>query len=70
VRLLVSEEVGSPMSWGFAKPVILLDVDTLERPEDAEAILAHEMAHVERNDWAVLMPASPPPCSGSTLWSG
>lgn len=55
IRLLVSDESPSPLSWGWRKPVILLDRDTLERPEDAEAIIAHEMAHIDRRDWAALM---------------
>jgi beta-lactamase regulating signal transducer with metallopeptidase domain len=55
LRLLVSDEAPSPMSWGLLRPVILIDRDTLDEPEDAEAILAHEIAHVVRRDWAVLM---------------
>jgi beta-lactamase regulating signal transducer with metallopeptidase domain len=55
IRLLVSDESPSPLSWGLLNPVILLDRDTLERPEDAEAIIAHEMAHIERRDWLSLM---------------
>ncbi len=55
VRLLVSGEVGSPLSWGWRHPVILIDPDTLDQPDDAEAILAHEAAHIARRDWPVLM---------------
>ncbi|HEX9954590.1 MAG TPA: M56 family metallopeptidase [Allosphingosinicella sp.] len=55
IRLLVSHEAVSPLSWGWLRPVILLDADTLDRPEDADAILAHEVAHVLRNDWPSLM---------------
>ncbi len=55
VRLLVSGDVQSPLSWGWRRPVILIDPDTLAQPEDAEAILAHEAAHVARRDWPVLM---------------
>jgi hypothetical protein len=43
------------MSWGLLRPVILIDPDTLDHGEDADAILAHEIAHVVRRDWAVLM---------------
>lgn len=53
--LLVSGDVNSPLSWGFRNPVILLDPDSLERPKDADAIVAHEMAHVERGDWVTLI---------------
>jgi beta-lactamase regulating signal transducer with metallopeptidase domain len=55
VRLMVSEEVNSPLSWGWRRPVVLIDTDTLGQPDDAEAILAHELAHVARRDWPVLM---------------
>ena len=55
VRLLASDEVNSPLSWGWRRPVILIDTDTLGQPDDAEAILAHEAAHVARRDWPVLM---------------
>jgi hypothetical protein len=55
VRLLVSDEVSSPLSWGWRRPVILIDTDTLGAPDDAEAILAHEIAHVARRDWPALM---------------
>ncbi len=55
VRLLVAEEVESPLSWGWRRPVILIDPDTLDMPEDAEAILAHEAAHIARRDWPMLM---------------
>ncbi len=55
LRLMVSDAVPSPLSWGWMRPVILIDPDTLARPEEAEAILAHEVAHVARADWPVLM---------------
>jgi beta-lactamase regulating signal transducer with metallopeptidase domain len=55
VRLLVSDQCDAPLSWGWLRPVIMLDRDTLERPEDADAVLAHEIAHVARRDWPALM---------------
>ncbi|QAY78452.1 M56 family metallopeptidase [Sphingosinicella sp. BN140058] len=55
VRLLVSDEVKSPLSWGWRRPAILLDPDTLRRPDDADAILAHEVAHIVRGDWPSLI---------------
>jgi beta-lactamase regulating signal transducer with metallopeptidase domain len=55
LRLLVSDAVPSPLSWGWRRPVILIDPDTLAEPEQAAAILAHEVAHVARRDWPVLM---------------
>ena len=55
LRLLVSDAVPSPLSWGWRRPVILIDPDTLAEPDEAAAILAHEIAHVARRDWPVLM---------------
>lgn len=54
-RLLLSDSVPAPLSWGWAQPVILIDQETFDRPEDADAVLAHEMAHVVRSDWISLM---------------
>jgi beta-lactamase regulating signal transducer with metallopeptidase domain len=54
-RLMVSDLVPSPLSWGWRRPVILIDPDTLDEPEEADAILAHEMAHVGRGDWIALI---------------
>ncbi|MEA3010429.1 MAG: hypothetical protein QOJ91_2121 [Sphingomonadales bacterium] len=55
IRLLACEEASSPLSWGLARPVILLDRDTLRAPAEADAILAHEIAHVARRDWPSLI---------------
>lgn len=55
VRLLASDHAPSPMSWGLRRPVILIDRASLARPDNADAILAHEMAHVRRRDWPALM---------------
>jgi beta-lactamase regulating signal transducer with metallopeptidase domain len=54
-RLLVSHAAHSPLSWGWRRPVILIDRDSYDLAEDAEAILAHEVAHVARGDWLTLV---------------
>ncbi len=53
--LLVSEELRSPISWGVVRPVILLDRRAAADAAQAEAIIAHELAHVARLDWAMLL---------------
>ena len=53
--LLTSDELGSPISWGLMRPVILLNTRAVEAAGEAEAIIAHELAHVARLDWAKLM---------------
>lgn len=55
--LLVSAELRSPISWGVVRPTILLDPRAASSVNDAEAIIAHEMAHVARLDWAKLLVA-------------
>ena len=77
VRLLVSDRIGSPLSWGWRRPVILIDPDTLAQPADADGILAHEMAHVARADWPTLLASrlvatlfwfNPSCCCSSAKW--
>lgn len=53
--LLVSEELRSPISWGVLRPTILLDPRAVSAVGEAEAIIAHELAHVARLDWAKLL---------------
>lgn len=53
--LLVSGELRSPISWGVLRPTILLDPHAVTAVRDAEAIIAHELAHVARLDWAKLL---------------
>ncbi len=53
--LLVSNALPSPISWGLARPTILLSADALAATDEAEAIIAHELAHVSALDWAKLM---------------
>lgn len=57
VRLLVSHEVPGPLSWGIAPAWLLIGTATANRPEQAKAVIAHELAHVRRFDWPVLMAA-------------
>ncbi|MFT3975500.1 MAG: M56 family metallopeptidase [Sphingomonas bacterium] len=53
--LLVSDALPSPVSWGLARPVILLNEAALDATDEAEAIIAHELAHVASMDWAKLL---------------
>lgn len=53
--LLVSNELASPVSWGILRPVILLNEEAVNSASEAEAIIAHELAHVARLDWAKLL---------------
>jgi beta-lactamase regulating signal transducer with metallopeptidase domain len=53
VQLLESALVKVPMVIGYLKPVILLPIGALNQlsPAEAEAVLAHELAHIRRHDF-------------------
>ena len=53
--LLISDEVNSPISWGVVRPVIMIDPGARAASDRAEAIIAHELAHVHRLDWLKLI---------------
>ncbi len=53
--LLVSDRLQSPISWGILRPIIVIDAKAASAPERAEAIIAHELAHVARLDWLALL---------------
>ena len=55
VGLLESALIEVPTVVGWLRPVILLPASTLTglRPEQLEAILAHELAHVRRYDYLI-----------------
>ena len=53
--LLASREIASPVSWGVLQPKILLNTDAVATRADADAIVAHELAHLARADWAKLV---------------
>ncbi|PRY40985.1 beta-lactamase regulating signal transducer with metallopeptidase domain [Spirosoma oryzae] len=55
VRVRKSARVTGPMVIGVLKPMLLLPAGlaTGLSPRELEAVLAHELAHVKRNDYAV-----------------
>lgn len=54
-RLRVSASVATPLSWGVAPAWILIGPELERTPSKAEAVVAHELAHVRRLDWLVLV---------------
>jgi beta-lactamase regulating signal transducer with metallopeptidase domain len=57
LHLLVSPYAATPLSWGIAPAWILIGPATHDRPEQAEAVIAHELAHIRRFDWLGLVVA-------------
>jgi Zn-dependent protease with chaperone function len=55
VRLLISSKIQEPLTMGFLRPVILIPASLLSNlpPEQIEAILLHELAHIRRADYVV-----------------
>lgn len=56
VTLLYAHERASavPMTWGWARPVILLPAAARAWPEERRwAVLLHECAHIKRGDWLI-----------------
>jgi beta-lactamase regulating signal transducer with metallopeptidase domain len=53
VRLAESARIGVPMTFGALRPLILLPLGLATRlaPDQLDAALAHELAHVRRHDW-------------------
>lgn len=55
VRLLVSDTIDSPVVVGWVRPVILWPVSAVVglSPNAIDAIIAHELAHIRRQDFLV-----------------
>ena len=53
VRLLTSRGNETPMTWGLLRPAILIPAEANAWPMQRKCVvLAHELAHVKRLDWA------------------
>jgi|CXWL01.1.fsa_nt_gi beta-lactamase regulating signal transducer with metallopeptidase domain len=60
IELRAAPGLESPLSWGLLRPIILIDsavASTQPAAAQAEALLAHEVAHVLRHDWSHLLMA-------------
>jgi beta-lactamase regulating signal transducer with metallopeptidase domain len=53
IDLFISEQIPGPMTLGALRSVILLPVSAITHlsPEQLEVVLAHELAHIRRNDY-------------------
>ncbi len=55
IRFLQSSLIASPLTFGHFKPIILLPLGMINGfpPEQIEAIILHELAHIRRNDFLI-----------------
>jgi beta-lactamase regulating signal transducer with metallopeptidase domain len=55
VKIWLSALVESPVTIGWLKPVILVPLSVINQltPEQMEAVLLHELAHIRRNDYFI-----------------
>src|SRR5258708_29093419 len=52
VKLLISDQITIPMTWGWRQPVIMLPLEAREwTTERRQVVLLHELAHIVRGDW-------------------
>lgn len=54
-RLVTCAHLPGPLSWGIPPGAILIDPASLADRSSAEAVLAHELAHLNRGDWLFLI---------------
>jgi len=55
IKILISTRVKTPMVIGFIKPIILVPISIITHlpVEQVDAIIAHELAHIKRNDYLI-----------------
>jgi TonB family protein len=59
VCLLQATAAQMPMTWGIRRPRVVLPLDAEHWADDRRrAVLAHELAHVRRDDWLVQIAAA------------
>ena len=59
IALFTSNDVGAPMTWGALGPVLMLPAESPEWTDDLRrSVVAHEVAHVARQDYLVQLMAT------------
>jgi TonB family protein len=54
IQVRHSNAVGSPLTWGVLRPVVLIPTSALDWPEHLiKSTLLHEFAHIRRCDWLI-----------------
>jgi TonB family protein len=66
IQLLTAADNTPPATWGLVRPSVMLPHAAAQWDDDrAEAVLAHELAHVARGDWATQLAAE---LTRAALW--
>jgi len=57
IRLLLSDRIDTPLTFGWIKPVVMLPFSAISglSPAQLEALILHELSHIRRFDYAVNM---------------
>jgi beta-lactamase regulating signal transducer with metallopeptidase domain len=59
IGLAESDEIGAPITWRAARPLILIPVESADWTEDRRrVVLLHEVAHISRYDYVTQLAAS------------
>jgi beta-lactamase regulating signal transducer with metallopeptidase domain len=54
--LIASEHAGIPLAWGWLRPALIIPLGFGHwTPNRMRAVLLHELGHLKRNDWPVLV---------------
>jgi len=54
--LLTSSKAGVPLVWGWLRPALIVPCEfTGWTPDRMHAVMLHELAHLKRHDWPVLL---------------
>lgn len=51
LRLLASDAIDSPLTWGHLRPVILVPAHRALSATEQRMVLLHELGHIRRGDW-------------------
>jgi TonB family protein len=58
IRLLAGVHPALLVTWGFWRPIVLVPASAASWPADrVRAVLGHEIAHIQRHDWLILIAA-------------
>lgn len=56
VRVVYSAELGTPLTFGWLRPTVLLPARARHWDDDRfAAVVSHELAHIRRHDWVTLV---------------